>query len=332
MKLITLAHGSGGEETRKLIQELFIKEFEDEELRKMEDSAVLNLGKKIAFTTDGFTVSPIFFKGGDIGKLAVSGTVNDLAVMGARPLFMSLSFIIEEGFPYEDLRRIVKSIKETAKEAGIRIVTGDTKVVPKGNADRIFISASGIGEVVYEGLSSHSLKEGDVIIVSGTVGDHGACILAEREGIEMDIELESDCRPLWDLIESVLKEVEGIKAMRDPTRGGISAVLNEWAEASNVEILVEEESIPVKEPVRGICELLGFEPFHLANEGMVVIAVREEEAEKTLNLLRSHDKGREASIIGRVVSEGKGRVILKTPYGVERIMEAPSGELLPRIC
>ena len=332
MKLITLAHGSGGEETRRLITDLFLKEFQDPILYDLEDSALVSLPERVALTTDGFTVSPPFFKGGDIGKLAVAGTVNDLAVMGARPLFMTVSFIIEEGFPFEDLKKIVGSMAQTAKEVGIRIVAGDTKVVPRGQADRIFIATSGVGEVVYEGLSSQNLSPGDVIVVSGTVGDHGACILAEREGMGFEVDLESDCTPLWDLIEPLLKKVKGIKAMRDPTRGGLSAVLNEWAEASGVEIEVEEESIPVKDPVRGLCDLLGFEPTHLANEGMVVIAVEEVSAEEVIRILKDHPKGRGSSLIGRVTSAGTPRVVVRTPYGVTRVMENPSGELLPRIC
>ncbi len=332
MKFITVAHGSGGEETRKLIEEVFLREFSDPVLTDLEDSALLDVPRRIAFTTDGFTVSPIFFRGGDIGKLAVSGTVNDLAVTGAKPIFMSVSFIIEEGFPLEDLKRIVRSMKETAEEVSLRIVAGDTKVVPKGQVDGVFITTSGIGEVLRNGLSSRNLQPGDLILVSGTVGDHGATVIAEREGINMDMDLESDCSPLWDLIEPLLKELKTLRAMRDPTRGGLAAVLNEWADASQVQIEVDEERIPVKDQVRGICEMLGFEPTHLANEGMVVVCVGQDEGEKALDLLRKHPKGKDAAIVGSVVSKGKGRVVLKTPYGAERILDPPSGELLPRIC
>ncbi len=332
MKLITLAHGSGGEDSRRLINDVFIKEFNDPLLNELEDASVVCGPGKIAVTTDGFTVSPLFFKGGDIGKLSVAGTVNDLAVMGAKPLFMTVSFIIEEGLPFEDLKRIVGSMSREAKDVGIRIIAGDTKVVPKGHADKVFISAAGIGEIVYEGLSSRNLAPGDVILVSGTVGDHGACIMAEREGMNFEMDLESDCSPLWDLIESLLARIQGIKAMRDPTRGGIAAVLNEWAQASGVEIEVDEASIPVKDPVKGICELLGFEPTHLANEGMVVIAVEEKFADEALNVLKNHPKGKDAAIIGRVASRDKPRVVIRTLYGALRIMENPSGELLPRIC
>ncbi len=332
MKRILLSHGSGGEETQKLIKSLFLKYLRNPILEKMEDSALLEVKGRIAFTTDSFTVSPPFFRGGDIGKLAIAGTVNDLAVMGAKPLYLSAGFIIEEGMDYGELERIVRSMAMEADRAGVKVVTGDTKVVPKGQADRVFINTSGIGEVIYEGLSAHRLSEGDAIIVSGSVGDHGACILAEREGMDFEIPIESDCKSLWDLIRHVLETGAQIHAMRDPTRGGLSAVLNEWAEQSGVEIEVEESAIPVKEAVRGLCELLGFEPTHLANEGMVVIAVAQKDADRVLEALRSHADGRDARIIGRVLGSGRSRVIVRTPYGVKRIMEAPSGELLPRIC
>jgi len=332
MKKILLAHGSGGEETQKLIKNLFLKYFSNEILNKLEDASILTISGEIAFTTDAFTVSPIFFKGGDIGKLAVAGTVNDLAVMGAKPRYMSLSFLIEEGLPFEDLEKIVKSISEEAKKNGMLIATGDTKVVPRGQIDKLFIATSGIGEVVRSGLSAHNLQEGDVIVVSGTVGDHGACILAEREGMEFDIPIESDCKSLWKMIEKLLISGVEIHAMRDATRGGLAGVLNEWAEQSGVEIEVEEEKIPVREAVKGLCELLGFEPIHLANEGMVVIAVKEKDAEKLLEVLHSTEEGKNASIIGRVAKKGSPKVVITTSYGVKRIMEPPAGELLPRIC
>ena len=330
---ILLAHGTGGEETQKLIKNLFLKYFGNPILNRLDDGAVLELSGKLVFSTDSFTVSPIFFKGGDIGKLAVAGTVNDLSVMGARPLYLSVSFIIEEGFGFEELERILISMSEEAKKSGVQIVTGDTKVVPKGQADKIFINTSGIGVLIREGISGNNLREGDIIVVSGTVGDHGACILAEREGLEFELPVESDCRSLWDLIEPVLKENIEVHAMRDATRGGLAAVLNEWAEQSSVEIEVEEEKIPVKEAVRGLCELLGFDPFHLANEGMVVFAVNPKDADRLLEILRSHPAGREATVIGIVVKNTeKPLVVLKSPYGTSRVLENLSGELLPRIC
>jgi len=332
MKKVLLSHGGGGEETQKLIKNLFLKHFSNEILEKLEDASVLNLSGKVAFTTDAFTVSPIFFRGGDIGKLAVAGTVNDLAVMGARPKYLSVSFVIEEGFPFEDLERVVKSMAEEAVKNEVMIVAGDTKVVPKGQADKLFISVSGIGEVLYEGLSAHNLEKGDVIIVSGSVGDHGACILSQREGMEFEVPVESDCRSLWSMIEKVLRSGSEVHAIRDATRGGLAGVLNEWALQSNVVIEIEEEKIPVKEAVKGLCELLGFEPTHLANEGMAVFAVAPKDAEKVLEILRSTPEGREAQIIGKVVKKGESKVIINTPYRVKRVMEPPSGELLPRIC
>ncbi len=331
MEKILLSHGGGGEETWKLIKELFFKYFSNPILESMEDAATLSVEGKIAFTTDGFTVSPIFFPGGDIGKLAVAGTVNDLAAVAAEPKYLSVSFIIEEGLPFKDLERVVQSMAKTASEVGVQIVTGDTKVVPKGAADKLFISVSGIGKIVKEGVSARNLSEGDVILVSSTVGDHGACIFALREGLEFE-GLKSDCAPLWDMVKRLLEEGINIKAMRDPTRGGLSAVLNEWAQASNVGIFVEEEKIPVDEKVLGLCEFLGIEPYDLASEGNMVIAVAPEDAQKALEILKSHPLGRKASIIGEVKNQPKGKVILKTLYGVERILEPPSGEILPRIC
>ncbi len=332
MKQILLSHGGGGEETQKLIKELFFKYFSNPILEKMEDAAVLNINSKLAFTTDSFTVSPIFFKGGNIGKLAIAGTVNDLAMMGAKPKYLSCSFIIEEGLPFEELEEIVRSMAEEMKKTGVQIVTGDTKVVPKGSTDKIFINTTGIGEIVYEGISAHNIQEGDVILVSGTVGDHGACIMAQREGIEMEGDISSDCASLWSLVEDLINKGLTIKAMRDPTRGGLSAVLNEWAEQSDIGIEIDEEKIPVKEEVQGMCELLGLDPLSLANEGKLILAVPEEEGEKALNILKSNPLGKNAQIIGRATSDYKGKVILKSPYGSKRILEPPAGELLPRIC
>jgi len=331
MDKILLAHGGGGEETQKLIKELFFKYFSNPTLEAMEDSATFEVKGKTAFTIDGFTVSPIFFPGGDIGKLAVAGTVNDLAAVGARPLYLAVSFVIEEGLPFEELEKVVRSMAETAKKAGVQIVTGDTKVVPRGAADKLFITASGVGEVVREGISARNLSPGDKIIVSGTVGDHGACIFALREGLEFE-GLKSDCAPLWDLVEPLLKEGVKVKAMRDPTRGGLAAVLNEWAQASKVGIFVEEEKIPLDERVLGLCEFLGIEPYNLASEGKMVIAVAPEDAERALEILRSHPLGQKAALIGEVREKPAGRVVIKTPYGVERFLEPPSGEILPRIC
>lgn len=332
MDKIQLSHGSGGQQTNRLVKELFIKYFSNPVLDKMEDAATIEVDSKLAFTTDSFTVFPIFFKGGDIGKLAIAGTVNDLAVMGAKPMYLSCGFIIEEGFSIEDLEKIVRSMANELEKVGAKIVTGDTKVVPKGGADKIFINTCGIGKVLYDGISASNLEEGDVILVSGTVGDHGACIYAQREGIDLETDLHSDCNSLWDMVEKLIESGVEIKAMRDPTRGGLSGVLNEWAISSDVEIEIFEDRIPVKQEVLGICELLGFEPYNLANEGKVVVAVKKEYAQKSIDILRNHPLGKDSQIIGHVNKRGKGRVILKAPYGSSRIMDFPSGELLPRIC
>ncbi len=315
-----------------------------QKINLLEDAAVLKSPQKIAFTTDGFTVSPVFFKGGDIGKLSVAGTVNDLSVMGAKPLFLSLGLIIEEGFALYNLRKIINSIAEEAAKTGVRVATGDTKVVPAGKADGIFINTSGIGEILYGGISVYNIEDGDIIIVSGNVGDHGAAVMSQREGIEMDVEIESDCASLWGMINAVLSGGIKVKAVRDATRGGLAAVLNEWAMAAGMDIYAEEDKIPVSPPVKGFCELLGFEPYQLACEGRAIFAVKPEFAEKTLGILRSHPLGKNANIIGTAVSRirrksadggrnnSSGKVILKGIYGVDRILDYPSGELLPRIC
>ena len=364
---ILLSHGGGGKETSELIGGIIFnglygrngrkgdsydlqKSRNDgnsavniswQKIKLLEDAAVLKSPQNIAFTTDSFTVSPIFFKGGDIGKLSVAGTVNDLSAMGARPLFLSLGLIIEEGFASEDLRKIIESISGEADKTGVIVVTGDTKVVPAGKADGIFINTSGIGEVLYDNLSVYNIKAEDVIIVSGDVGDHGAAVMSQREGIEMDVEIESDCASLWDMINAVLGGGITVSAIRDATRGGLAAVLNEWAMAAGVDIYVEEGKIPVSNPVRGFCEFLGFEPYQLACEGRAVFAVKPECAKKALDILKSHPLGKNAKMIGVVENNNdinnnspdlKGKVILKGIYGVNRLLDYPSGELLPRIC
>lgn len=331
---ILLAHGGGGEETYILIKEYILKYFSNPVLDQLEDSAVLtDRFSKLAFTIDGFTVKPIFFKGGNIGKLAVTGTINDLVVAGARPLYLTASFIIEEGFLMEDFEKILQSMKEEAEKNKVSIVAGDTKIVPKKEVDGIFITTSGIGKIVYDGISCKNLKPGDVIIVSGSIGEHGACILAEREGIRFEVELESDCESLIPLGEALFNTEIEIHAMRDPTRGGLAATLYEWAYSSQVNILIKEEAIPVKPQVKAFCEALGFEPYHLPCEGRLVIALPEKYGEKALEILRSHPSGTEAKIIGKVLEKSSfPQVILKTLYGTERILENTSGELFPRIC
>jgi len=323
---ITLSYGGGGEETNKLINELFYKYFDNEILKRAEDAAVLDIKGKSAFTTDSFTVSPLFFNGGDIGKLSIAGTCNDLAMIGAEPKFLSCGFIIEEGMEFDVLKRIVKSMSEELKKIDAKIVCGDTKVVPAGSVDKIFINTSGIGEIKKENISAHNLKEGDIILVSGDIGRHGSVIMAKRYGV--DTELKSDCKLLWDEVKALIDAKINIKAMRDATRGGISAVLNEWCKASNIGIEIEEDKLPISDEVIGLCEIFGFEPMDLANEGTFIVAVEESDKDKALEILKKFNKN--ASIIGKAVSGEK--VILKSPYGSKRYIELPKGELLPRIC
>jgi len=326
MNKITLSFGGGGEETNKLINDLFYKYFNNEILLKAEDAAVLNLDKKNAFTTDSFTVSPIFFNGGNIGKLAVAGTCNDLAMMGAKPEYLSCSFIIEEGLEFSELEAIVKSMADELKKVDAKIVCGDTKVVPSGSVDKIFINTSGIGKIIKEGISAHNLEPGDIIIVSRDIGSHGTVVMAHRYNV--DTTLKSDCKVLWDEVKALIDEGIEIKSLRDATRGGISAVLNEWAKASGVGIDIKEEKLPISDEVMGLCEIFGFEPMDLANEGTFVVAVKNEDAQKAEEILKRFNE--KASIIGEVTSQDK--VTLTSPWGTKRVIELPKGELLPRIC
>ena len=323
---ITLAYGGGGEETNKLINGLFYKYFSNPLLEAAEDAAVVELNSKAAFTTDSFTVSPIFFNGGNIGKLAIAGTCNDLAMMGAKPEFLSCGFMIEEGLEFKELEVIVKTMADELNKVGAKIVCGDTKVVPSGSVDKIFINTSGIGKVVKENISAHNLKEGDKIIVSRDIGRHGSVVMAHR--YEVQTNLKSDCKVLWEEVKALIDAGIDIKALRDATRGGLSAVLNEWTIASNVAIEIEEEKIPISDEVVGLCEIFGFEPMDLANEGTFILAVNENDAKKAKEILKKFNKN--AEIIG-VVKEGE-KVILKSPYGSKRYIELPKGELLPRIC
>ncbi|WP_456470211.1 hydrogenase expression/formation protein HypE [Caminibacter sp.] len=326
MKKITLAYGGGGEETNKLINDLFYKYFDNEILTSAEDAAVINSEGKIAFTTDSFTVSPLFFNGGNIGKLSVVGTCNDIAMMGAKPEYLTCGFMIEEGLTFDELEKIVKSMSEELKKAGAKIVAGDTKVVPAGSVDKIFINTSGVGKVIKENISAHNIKPGDKIIVSRDIGRHGTVIMAHRYGVETNI--ESDCKLLWDEVKALIDGGIDIKAMRDATRGGISAVLNEWSRASGVGIEIDEDRLPVSDEVVGLCEIFGFEPVDLANEGTFVLAVGEKDAKKAEEILKTFNKN--ASVIGEAVSGDK--VVLKSPWGTKRVIELPKGELLPRIC
>jgi hydrogenase expression/formation protein HypE len=331
---ILLAHGSGGELSHELIASLFARAFDNPLLHPLDDSATIPLeGLRLAFTTDSYVVTPIFFPGGDIGKLAVCGTVNDLSTSGARPLFLSSGFIIEEGFPLSDLRKIVASMQKTASEAGVKIATGDTKVVNRGGADGVFINTAGIG-IIPPGvmISGGNARPGDQVLLSGTLGDHGIAILSAREGLQFSTALESDCAPLNDLVARMVAASPDIRCLRDPTRGGLASTLNELARQSEIGIWVEESRIPVKEEVRGACELLGFEPWNLANEGKLVAIVGAATAEAVLQAMQSHPLGRNAVRIGEVREEPPGKVLLRTPLGSTRILDMMVGEPLPRIC
>lgn len=330
---ILLAHGSGGKLTHELIDTVFAGRLSNPLLDRMEDSATLDFSGRLACTIDSHVVSPIFFPGGDIGRLSVTGTVNDLAVAGARPLHLTAGFIIEEGFAFEDLSRVVASMREAADEAGVDIIAGDTKVVEKGAADGVFITTCGVG-LVADGvdISAANAKPGDTVIISGTVGDHGVAVLGLREGIEIATDLVSDCAPLASLVEGMLAAAPRIGVMRDPTRGGVAATLNEIARASSVTIEIDEEAIPYRTEVRSACELLGLDPLILANEGKLVAIVDEADANAVLEAMRADRYGGDAAVIGRVEASETPRVHARTILGSRRVISMPTGEQLPRIC
>ena len=360
---ILLAHGSGGQLGHELVEQVFVRHFANPTLAELNDSAVLPVSGfklrpeaqpegfqvsgsafanlkpetcnlKLAFTTDSYVISPLFFPGGDIGKLAVCGTVNDLAVTGAVPHYLSAGFILEEGLPLETLERVVLSMAETARAAGVQIVTGDTKVVNHGAADQLFINTAGIGWMPQGlNLGPCHLRPGDRILVSGTVGDHGIAVMMQREGLEFSSPLVSDCAPLNGLIADLLTACpEGVRCMRDPTRGGLVSTLNEWAGASRLGLSVEERAIPLRQEVRGACEILGLDALYVANEGKVVVAVAPECADAALGALRAHPLGLEAAVIGHVTEEHPGRVVVRTLLGARRVLDMLVGEQLPRIC
>ena len=334
---ILLEHGSGGLLSNEIVSKLFLPAFRNPLLEQLTDSAVLELGgKRVCFTTDSYVVSPVFFPGGNIGSLAVHGTVNDLAVCGGRPLCMSAGFILEEGLPVSDLRKIVDSMRLAAAQAGVEIVTGDTKVVPRGAADGIFINTSGIGIVEYaQRISPESIEEGDAIILSGSIGDHGAAIMGLREGFE-NAGIVSDSAPLNGLVDRALAASGRIHCMRDATRGGLGAVLVEIASQAKAELEIRECDIPVKEAVRGLCEILGMEPLYLANEGKLALFCHKDDALKVLDAMRGHEFGRDAAVIGEVTGKKEGRpgsrALLRTVAGGTRVLDLPAGELVPRIC
>ncbi len=331
---ILLAHGGGGKLMHQLVEELVVPALENPTLKEMTDSAVVTVnGVRLAFTTDSYVVRPPFFPGGDIGKLAVTGTVNDLAVVGAKPLFISCGLILEEGLSIAELEQVVRSMQCAAEQAGVRVVTGDTKVVERGKGDKIFINTAGIG-LVPEGreLSIRRIEAGDAVIVSGTLGEHGIAVLSAREGFQIESCLESDCAPLNGLIEFLLQRCDGVKFLRDPTRGGLASTLNEIAIKTGLGIGITESQLPIKEEVKVVCEFLGFDPLYVANEGKVVAVVASEKAEEAVAVLRSHPLGKEAQIIGEVTEQPKGKVYMRTQVGGSRIVDMLTGDQLPRIC
>ena len=331
---VLLAHGSGGKLSAELTAQIFLPAFRNPALARLDDQAIVNVnGCRIAFTTDSFVVKPLFFPGGNIGSLAVHGTVNDLAMGGAKPLYLSAGFIIEEGLPIETLRRVVDSLRQAAADANVQVVTGDTKVVEKGSADGLFINTSGIG-LVPDGveLSADQARPGDRVLLSGAIGEHGICIMAQREGLEFETSLTSDSAALHTLVAVMLAVPGKIRCMRDPTRGGISSTLNEIAARSQVGIALEETAIPIRPEVQGACEMLGLDPMYVANEGKLVAIVEPAIAESMLEAMRAHPLGRDAQIIGTVVSKHPGLVTMRSTLGTTRIVDMLSGDQLPRIC
>ena len=335
MKQITLSHGSGGEETHELIENLFYKYFNNDILLQQNDSSIIDeINGKLVVTTDSFVINPIFFNGGDIGKLSVCGTVNDLCMSGATPLYITVAFIIEEGFLVEDLEKIVKSISDMAKYTNIKIVAGDTKVVEKGNCEKIYINTTGIGVIKDSDyiVDGHNIEVGDKVIVSGTIADHGISIMSNREFFEVESEIKSDCAPLNYLVRDIISSSNNIKIMRDPTRGGLANTLKEIVNKSSKSILLNEEYIPVKEEVMSFCEMLGLDPLYVANEGKLICIVKKEDATKVLEAMRNNDLGRDAIIIGEVIEDEEVNLYLKTSLGATKILQMAQGELLPRIC
>jgi hydrogenase expression/formation protein HypE len=333
-KEIVLAHGSGGTLSRQLIERIILPQFRNELLEPLHDGAIFSLnGERVAFSTDSYVVSPIFFPGGDIGKLAVHGTINDLAMCGARPLYLSASFILEEGLPMEDFWRVVQSMRAAADSAGVKLVTGDTKTVDRGKADKIFVNTSGIG-VVPEGVNIHPsrAKTGDKIIVSGPIAVHGIAIMSVREGLEFETEIASDTVALHELVDALIKAKIDIHVLRDPTRGGVASALTEIAQAANVGMLLEEAAIPISEEVKGACEILGLDPLYVANEGKCLAIVAKQDADDAVASLRQHPLGRQAVIAGEIVAEHPGLVMMRTQVGGTRVVDMLSGEQLPRIC
>lgn len=333
-KRINMTHGSGGRASSQLIDELFVRHFDNDLLRQSNDQAVFNVPKgRMVISTDGHVVSPLFFPGGDIGSLSVHGTINDVAMSGAKPLYLSAGFIIEEGYPMDDLERIVVSMAKASLEAGVPVVTGDTKVVERGKGDGVFITTTGVG-VVPEGLdiSGDKAQPGDVILVNGSIGDHGVAIMSSRENLEFETSIESDSAALHELISDMVKAVPEIHCLRDPTRGGLATTLNELSRQSGVGMVIEEEALPIKGQIAAACELLGLDPLYVANEGKLVCICPNEKAEQLLAVMKDHSLGVEAAIIGEVIEDEHSFVQMKTAFGGTRVVDWLSGEQLPRIC
>ncbi len=330
---ILLAHGGGGKLMHQLIEKMFVSTFGTPKNIQHDAAALTLSGNKIAFTTDSYVVRPLFFPGGDIGSLAIHGTVNDLAMAGANPLYLSVGFILEEGLPMETLWQVVRSMQQAAKTANVQIITGDTKVVDKGKGDGIFINTAGIGIIEHsQTISPHSVQPGDVVILNGDIGRHGIAIMAVREGLEFETTIESDSAPLANLVMKLIKSGVEIHCMRDLTRGGLASTLNEIALARNVGISINESAIPVREDVQGACEILGFDPLYVANEGRFIAFVPASDSEKALTVMRSHPLGSEAAVIGRVTEDNSSLVTMQSKIGATRIIDMLSGEQLPRIC
>jgi len=330
---ILLAHGSGGKLTHRLLQEIVFPAFSNPILKKCEDAAVLSLSGKTAFTTDSFVIHPIFFPGGDIGKLSICGTVNDLAVMGAKPLYITVACIIEEGFEIASLKKIVASMAKTARNAGVLIVGGDLKVVEKNACDSIFINTTGIGLIPEKRrISADAARKGDCVIINGWIGEHGAAVMSARKDYKLRNSIESDCACLNGLIGKVLAVTPRVHVMRDPTRGGVATTLKEISAQSNIEIVIEEDALPITDPVRGFCEILGIDPLYMANEGKILVFAPEKDAKRIVSSMKRHPLGKNAAVIGRVTSEGDPQVLLHTSIGSTRIVDMLTGEQLPRIC
>ena len=330
-EIISLDYGSGGKKTARLIEKLILPRLDNPALRELGDGAIVSGGEKLVFSTDSFVVSPLFFPGGDIGKLSVCGTVNDLSMCGAEPKFLSCSFIIEEGFPFSQLERIVASMAAQCEKAGVQIVTGDTKVVEKGRGDGIYINTAGIGVLRHPGLSPGNIRPGDKVLVSGFVGDHGTAVMLARNQM-MQGEIASDCAALNGLTEAILTAAPGVRVLRDPTRGGVATTLNEFVEGTALGIELEEARIPVRPQVQAACDMLGLDPLYCANEGKLLAVVAPEDADKVLAAMKNHELGTDAAIVGEVTERYPGKLTLRTAFGGSRVLQKLSGAQLPRIC